>query len=149
MPKAQMSLEYMVKMMIVLVVVVVVVGLIIKFSSDLKLTIKKLFGEEKKDFNFPEIIEKNSFTPGEVSVYMESCYSKMTSIPESQQKDVICYLLKSKEGFIFGKGNIQIPKDLTGKVEFCPSTPSSDCIKDKLTITIKFIDPENKIQVSD
>ncbi|MEM5792911.1 MAG: hypothetical protein QXY45_00940 [Candidatus Aenigmatarchaeota archaeon] len=144
--KAQMSLEYIVKMMILLVVVVVVIGLILKFSSDLKLTIKKLFGEEKKNLDFPQIIEKNDFSAGEVSVYIESCYSQMTSLKESEQKDIVCYLLKSRSGFGFSPSDIRLSLDLTGRVEFNTQNPGQFTGN---ALTIKFLDAENKIEVSD
>jgi len=143
--KAQMSLEYIIKMTILLVVVVVVIGLMLKFSSDLKLTIKKLFGGEKKDVDFPQIIEKNDFSENEVAVYIESCYSTMMSLKESEQKDTVCYLLKSGSGFNFC--HIPLPAELNGKVEFNCNSPSGNF--NGKSITIKFLDADNKIEVSD
>ncbi|MBD3155114.1 MAG: hypothetical protein GF368_00475 [Candidatus Aenigmarchaeota archaeon] len=93
--KAQMSLEYIVKITILLVVVIVITGMIINFYDQIKAKIKELFGRKEPEVDFPKIIDKTSFTAGEVSAYIESCHSTMSSLPEEVQDNIICYLLRS------------------------------------------------------
>ena len=130
------------KVVILLVVVAVVISLIVRFSDDIKLTIKKFFDKDETDLDFPKIEEKNSFSPGEVSIYIESCYFHMTSLPEDEQKDIICYLLKSGTGFGFGSSDIHLSSDLTRNVDFTASFNEN-------VLTIKYQDVGNRIIVSD
>jgi len=147
MNKGQMSLEYIVKIMILLVVVAVVIGLTIKFKNDIQLLIKNIFGRDEAKHNFPEIKGKNSFSPGEISVYIESCYSTMASLPEDEQSDIVCYLLDSldsKTGFSLTRQEIMnsVSSDLKDKVEITASF-GRDIIK------VEYQDIGNKILVSD
>jgi len=107
MSKAQLSLEYIVKMIIILVVIMVTITLIIKFKSNIQVAVKNLFGKDQEQLNFPQIIEKKSFSLGEISAYIESCYSTMTSLPEDEQKNIICYLLESEDGFSITKEDLE------------------------------------------
>jgi hypothetical protein len=94
--KAQMSLEYIVKITILIVVIVVVIGMIINFYDEIKAQIKKLFGEKEPKVDFPKIVDDTSFNAGEVSTYIESCHSTMSSLPEDVQDNIVCYLLRSE-----------------------------------------------------
>jgi len=144
MNKGQMSLEYIVKIMILLVVVAVVIGLIIKFKDDIQIFMGNIFGRNEVKHNFPEIKGKNSFSPGEISVYIESCYSTMASLPEDEQSDIVCYLLDSKTGFSLTGQEIMnsVSSDLKDKVEITASF-GRDIIK------VEYQDIGNKILVSD
>lgn len=141
MNKGQMALEYVVKVMILLVVVFVVINLIFGFSDDIKLAIKRFFSRDEDNFNFPEYVEGDRFTAGQLSVYIDNCYHQMVSLPESEQKDVICYVLKSDTGFAsISKDYISIPIDLD--VTFEMNWNSGIVVK------IEYEDVGNKIVVS-
>ena len=145
--KGQMALEYVMKLTILLVVVAVVIGIIIKFSDDIKLAIKRifpsLFGNDNKLDT--QLIEKQSFNSGEMSTYIESCYSTMKSLPESEQKDFTCYILKAKRDFSsISQSDIPLSKELQGldKVVFKPLWNNG------VVVTIKYEDVGNRILVS-
>ncbi|OIN87617.1 MAG: hypothetical protein AUJ50_02610 [Candidatus Aenigmarchaeota archaeon CG1_02_38_14] len=148
--KGQMALEYVMKLTILLVVVAVVIGIIIKFSDDIKLSFKKFFcifspDSCRNNLKFPQIIEKSSFTSGEISTYIESCYSSMASLPESEQEDTTCYLLKANRDFSsISQSDISLSRDLQGldKVVFKPLWNNG------IVITIKYEDVGNRILVS-
>ncbi|NCO97458.1 MAG: hypothetical protein GW865_05255 [Candidatus Aenigmarchaeota archaeon] len=94
---------------------------------------------------FPQIIEKSSFTSGEISTYIESCYSSMASLPESEQEDTTCYLLKANRDFSsISQSDISLSRDLQGldKVVFKPLWNNG------IVITIKYEDVGNRILVS-
>jgi len=110
MPKAELALEYVVRLMILLVVVAVVVSLILNFKDEIRVMVKKVFGtvESPSKPDFPKIIDdKKTFNPGEISTYVEDCYSTMTSLPEDKQEDIVCYVLIPKEGFSTTKTQLE------------------------------------------
>ena len=94
--KGQMALETIFKLLILLVAVIVIVGLIMRFSDDVRNVVKefvnKLFGKPPTQ-EFPKQIEKDSFSSGEIASYVESCYTAITSLAETDQKDTNCFLL--------------------------------------------------------
>jgi len=90
-----MSLEYIVKITILIVVIVVVIGLILNFYEEIKAQIKQMFGEKESEVKFPKIVDGSSFNAGEISTYIESCHSTMSSLPEDVQDNIVCYLLRS------------------------------------------------------
>lgn len=144
MNKGQMSMEYIIKIMILLVVVTVVIGLIVKFKDEIQVMVKNLFGSNENNHKFPQIIEKNSFSSGEVSAYIEDCYSFMKSLPEDEQEDIICYLLQSNNGFTITNVTLKskLSSELEDKVEIITEF-QKDIIK------IQYQDIGNEILVSD
>ncbi len=109
MPKAQLALEYIVRVMIALVVIGVVVSLILKFKEDIRIMVKKIFGEtEIPQSDFPKIIDnKKTFNPGEILTYVEDCHYTMASLTEDKQEDIVCYVLIPKEGFSITKTELE------------------------------------------
>jgi len=144
MNKGQMSIEYIIKIMILLVVVAVVISLIVKFKGEIQVMVKNLFGPKENNHKFPQIIEKNSFSSGEVSAYIENCYFSMKSLPEDEQEDIICYLLQSNNGFSITSAMLRnkLSSELEDKVEI-----TTEFQKD--IIKIQYQDIGNKILVSD
>jgi len=144
MNKGQMSMEYIIKIMILLVVVAVVISLIVKFKGEIQVMVKNLFGPKENNHKFPQIIEKNSFSSGEVSAYIENCYFSMKSLPEDEQEDIICYLLQSNNGFSITSAMLRnkLSSELEDKVEI-----TTEFQKD--IIKIQYQDIGNKILVSD
>jgi len=117
-----MALDMIVKFMIILVVAGIVIGLFMIFSSDAKSGVEKLFkGEEKIDTSV-KTVNQASFSAGQVAQYIESCYDKMSEIPEVDQKDTVCYVLMAQSNFngFVSQNNIigQLPQELKSKVTF-------------------------------
>jgi len=127
--KGEMALEYVFKVLIMLVTVAVIIGLIYTFSSDIRGSINKIIGDWFKSSKPPaeKTIEQDSFTAKEIAVYIESCLSTQESIPENEQKDVVCYTLLSKS---------TPPKFTATKTSVLENLPKS--IKEKVTITTTF-----------
>ena len=144
MPKAELALEYIVRLMIVLVVLVVVIGMTIEFKNEIITTVKKFFGEKNPQINFPQLITKNTFNPGEISAYIEKCYFTLTALPENKQEDIVCYLLEATDGFAIEKTDLEktISKDIKDKVNITATFKKS-------IIKIQYQDIENIILVSD
>jgi hypothetical protein len=98
--KGDLALDMIVKFLIILVVAGVVIGLFMMFSSDSKDAVKNMFAPNNtKETGFPKTIQQNSFSSGEVANYIDSCYSKMSAIPATQQKDITCYVLMANSAF--------------------------------------------------
>jgi len=141
--KAQMSMEYIIKILILLVLVVTIIALIIKFSDDIKRMVKDLF-PEKNDYDFPQLFEKSSFSAGEISAYVESCYSTMSSLPEDEQSDEVCYILQAENGFTITQDDLinKLSAELKGKTQIITDFS-------KGIIKIQYQDVENNISVRD
>ena len=137
-------MEYIVKILILIVVVAVVIALILKFSDEIKTAIKSLFKPKIPEKNFPQLVEKNDFSSGEISVYIEDCYSTMISFPEDEQNDVICYILQPSNGFNIRKEDLisKLPDELKNKVNI-KTNFQKDVVK------IEYIDIGNTILVRD
>ncbi len=153
MNKAQMSLEYIIKITLLLVVVVVAMGLILGFSDDIKVAVsyffKNLLGNDDTDYDFPEIVEKNSFSLGEVSVYIESCHSLMSSLSEDEQRNIVCYVLEADETFDnFGPG-ADPGTDWESELSSLALVSDIEADFDKVIIKIEYKDVGNSIIISD
>ena len=85
----QMSLEYIIKMIILTVVVLVVIGMIINFRADIERYWRNFIGGEKETPPEAEVIRQERFTSQEVANYILSCYSENMH----KQEDVNCYVL--------------------------------------------------------
>ena len=145
MSKAQMALEYIVKLMILLVVITVIITIIIKFKDDIKTFINEFFGKNVNILDFPKIIDKNTFNPGEVSTYIEDCYYTMVSLPENEQKDIVCYVLISETSFSPGfQTNLRdaLSDDIEGIVDI-------QTVFDRDVVKIQYVDVGNRILVLD
>jgi len=138
-----MALETVFKILILLVTVAVIIGLIFNFSDQIKNQItgfiNQLLGKNQGIPQFPRTVEKQSFTSGEIASYIETCYTAMTSLPETEQKDISCFILV---------GTSFQSQGILDRV--------SPTIKDHVTITsnfnrgvviIDFVDLGNKITV--
>ena len=144
MSKAQLSLEYIVRLMIILVVIAVVMSIIMKFKDDIRIWIDEFLGSDEKP-NFPKIIDdKTTFSIGEITVYIEDCYYTMTSLPEDEQEDIVCYVLIPKEGFELRKEDLEsvISNDIIDKVDI-------QTLFNRDVIKIQYQDLGNRILVSD
>lgn len=143
-----MAFEYIVKVMILLVVVAVVVGLMIRFSGDIKRKVADLFRKENEYPKFPQIKENARFGPREIAAYVQSCHSLMSSLPQGQQRDEICYLLKADSPFstfcdsCSQKIRQSLPNDLLRVTEIA-ATFNKEIIK------ISYVDIGDRILISD
>jgi hypothetical protein len=101
--KGDMALDYVFKVLITVVTIAVVIALIIKFSDDIKKAINdficNITGSCGKTQKFPKNINQDSFATSEVVNYIDSCLATETALPENDQKDIICYILFSKNTF--------------------------------------------------
>jgi len=146
--KAQLSLEYIVKVLILLVVVVVVIGLITKFSDQIRFWIKELFcivTECKKTIkDYPITVTQDSFSSGEIATYVESCLRDMEELPENEQKDITCYILIVTNSFNAFPDEVRdnLSSDIKNRVEIKSSF-------DRDLVMIKFQDLGNKILIVD
>ena len=86
-----MAFEYIVKIMILIVVAAVVMNIIIYFSDDIKLQVKKMFGSDEKTLE-TETVESISFSDSQIRNYIKSCWEKTYGV--EYKKDAICYILK-------------------------------------------------------
>lgn len=140
--KGQMALETIFKVLILLVAVAVIIGLIMTFSDEVRNIVKEFIGKffgKSPTQEFPKQVEKDSFSAGEIASYIESCYTTMTSVSETEQKDTNCFLLIGKNFESSGilekvspsiRGNVEISADFTRGI-----------------LIIEFIDVGNKIIV--
>jgi len=92
-----MALETVFKVLILIVTVVVIVGLIFRFSDQIRNQVtaflNQILGKNGGSTDFPKTIERSSFTSSEIANYAETCYNSMTSIPPADQKDTNCFIL--------------------------------------------------------
>jgi hypothetical protein len=138
---ALLSLEYIFKILILSVVAAIIILTIINFYGDIEGFIKNWFkGEEKEEF--PKEVTKDYFNSGEVATYIQDCYSKMSSLPEQKQKDIVCYILLARNGFSVNINEIKarLPRDVN--VTFSATF-------NKNYVKIEFVDVGNRIIVKE
>jgi len=138
---ALLSLEYIFKILILSVVAAIVILTIMNFYGDIEIFIKGFTKSENKT-DFPKEVTKDSFNAGEIANYIQTCYLKMSSLPENKQKDIVCYILLARNGFSVNVEEIRrrIPENIN--VTFSASF-SRNYLK------IEFRDVGNRIIVSD
>lgn len=145
MSKGQLSLEYIVKVLILMVVIVVVISLIVRFSDDIKNQIIKFFGSQQGcNIPFPaKPEEKDTFNSKEIATHIESCYSTMTSCSEENQKDIVCYTLLAKNNIIATESEVRasLSQEINDKTEIKTDFSGS-------WVKIEFQDVGNKIIVT-
>ncbi|MEM7816391.1 MAG: hypothetical protein QXZ20_00590 [Candidatus Aenigmatarchaeota archaeon] len=141
---AQLALEYIVRILILTVVAAIVILTIINFYDDIKVAISNWLFPKKDKVEFPKTITKDSFSSAEIANYIVSCHSTIISIPETEQKDMVCYVLLSRSGFSVSSTEIlaSIPADIKPNVEIRASF-KKDYVK------IEFRDINNKILVTE
>lgn len=141
---AQLALEYIVRILILTVAAAIIILTIINFSEDVKFLVKSWIFPKKEKIEFPKTITKDSFSSGEIANYIISCYSAMISIPETEQKDVVCYVLLARRGFSASSSQIleSIPRDIRQSVNITASFT-------KNYVKIEFRDINNKILVTE
>jgi len=90
--KAQMSLEYIAKMMIVLVVVAVVIGMIYNFRGDILEKWKVIADPDENDDtdNNAAFIEGGPFSPDDFAHFIELCWVETRDAEDSR----VCFVLK-------------------------------------------------------
>ncbi|MFH0711019.1 MAG: hypothetical protein V1944_00405 [Candidatus Aenigmatarchaeota archaeon] len=148
--KGQMSLEYVFRIIILIVTVIVIIGLILNFSNDIKSAVDEFtckFFPCSNEKNCPDkkTIEKNSFISQEISTYIQSCDSCYSSIPEGDQKDVVCYLLIGKTSPYFQADKTVILNTLSSGLRNRTEITSSFSSQ---IVKIEFKELGNKIVVS-
>jgi hypothetical protein len=74
-----------------------------------------------------ENIEQRGFTAKEIANYIDSCISTQESLPESEQKDTVCYLLISTS----------VPPQYDAD-EYSVLENLPESLKDKVSITTDF-----------
>ncbi|RLB75548.1 MAG: hypothetical protein DRH24_19430 [Deltaproteobacteria bacterium] len=144
MSKAQLSLEYIVKVLILLVVVAVVIGMIIKFSDRIKYWVYELFRKDEQTTEFPKRVTQDSFSSGEIATYIESCLLTMSSLPEEEQEDIDCYILTVNQNFIASPDEViaRLSPETAQKTEI-----QTDFSRD--LVIIQYQDIGNKVIVID
>lgn len=144
--KGDLALDMIVKFLIILVVAGVVIGLFMMFASDSKGAVKNMFAPNNtKETGFPKTIQQNSFSSGEVANYIESCYSKMSAIPATEQKDITCYVLMANSPFSNFVTSSSVMNAMSSDVR--PRTTFNTAF-DKDYLKISFVDLGDKIVVS-
>lgn len=141
---SQLALDYIVRILILVVAAAIIILAIINFYDDIKIAISSWIFPKKEKVEFPKTITKDSFSSGEIANYIVSCYSVMISVPEAEQKDVVCYVLLSRRGFSASSRDIlsAIPRDISPNVEINASL-NKDYVK------IEFKDIKNKVLVTE
>ncbi|GEM_PF-7114766 len=138
---ATLSLEYIFKILILSVVAIIIILTIMNFYEDIESIVKSWFrGEEK--IEFPKDVTRDSFNSGEIATYIQDCYSRMSSLPEQKQKDIVCYILLARNGFSVNIDEIRarLPRDIN--VTFLATF-------NKNYVKIEFVDVGNRIIVKE
>lgn len=141
---AQLALDYIVRVLILAVAAAIIILTIINFYDDIKIVVNKWLFPKNEKPEFPKTITKDSFSSGEIANYIFSCYSTMISVPETEQKDIVCYVLLARNGFSVSSRDILtlIPSDIKSNVEISASF-TKDYVK------IEFRDINNKVLVTE
>jgi len=142
--KAQISLDYIIRIIILLVVVAVVISMILKFSDDIKRWVSKLFKPETTPIEFPKKISGDTFNSGEIAAFIESCYNIMNNLPETEQGNIDCYILVVSGNFNADANSVLA--ELSPEVS-AVTTVLTNFNRD--LIIIRFVDIGNKIEVTD
>jgi pyruvate/oxaloacetate carboxyltransferase len=129
-----------------LVTLALIIGLIYTFYDDIKASINKviegLFGSKPPPS--AKTIEKNSFAAKEIATYIESCLSNQESLPEKDQKDVVCYTLLAKSAPYFSANKNSVLDSVQPTIK-----DRIDIVTDfqRSYVVIEFKDVGNKILV--
>jgi len=112
-----MSLEYITKILVALVVVVT--GFTTNYYVKIKKELRDTFIDNTPASDFPKPIEQQSFTAKEIAGYISNCYKQMTSLPEDEQRDTVCYILNSPNGFNLTNEDVKkyLQSDLSSQLE--------------------------------
>ncbi len=142
--KAQIALEYIIRIVILLVVISVVIGMILKFSDDISRWVSNLFKPERTTLDFPKKISSDSFDSGEIAAFIESCYNVMNNLPETEQGDMDCYILVASNNFNANANDVlsRLSSEVSAK-----TTIITNFNRD--LVIIRFIDIGNRIEVTD
>lgn len=125
-----MELEYIFKILIMLIVVAVMIGLILTFRDQIAALTKSylcFFSNScgNNQTQFPKLIDKGTgtFTSGEISTYVQSCYTTINSLSIDQRVTTNCYILRGN----FNANANDILQSIT-----------DSSLKDKVSITADF-----------
>ena len=91
--KAQMSLEYLAKMIIALVVVAVVIGMIFTFSDDIKRLWDDFVNPDEPEVEYPPIIVPGPFYASDFANVIETCWVEKSN-DFSADKVMVCFVLE-------------------------------------------------------
>jgi hypothetical protein len=141
--RGDMSLEYVFKILIMVVVLIVIIMLINQFKDQISMAVQSFICKFSNTCSgsstdqYPKSVEQDYFTSGEIATYIDDCLSTNLNIPESDQKDIVCYTLLAKNA----------PYFRADKNSILSSVQSN--LRDKVTINTDFTRQYVKIEFED